>query len=326
MVFYSKDLEGFLPHLKEELKKKFSGCRKIAVKLHFGEPGNKNAFRLSDIQPFTELLKELKIDFVMIDTPVMYDSQRNSVSGYTKAIREKGWNKLGETKVSSEFIKVKGENLTYEVSKDLFDAEGVLVISHVKGHVCSGFGGAIKNLGMGALSRETKKAIHEGGKPEFDIEKCIKCRACERSCPINGIKFTDRPDFVMCFGCSNCAYACPTGAIKPKVNYFDVLLAEGASCADRNFKKKHYISIMNRISKECDCNVNPGEIIAEDEGYLSSGDAPSIDRAAHDIIAKEEGEVFLAHNKKTGLLHIDAAEKFGMGSQKYRLETAKKKK
>ncbi|MCX6710747.1 MAG: DUF362 domain-containing protein [Candidatus Woesearchaeota archaeon] len=254
---------------------------------------------------------------------VAYPSPRNTPEGYKKVILERGWNELGETRVSSEYVKVKGENMEYEVSKDLVDADGVLVITHIKGHPCTGFGGAIKNLGMGALSKKTKSAIHSGGEPVFKREKCSACRSCEKACPISGIDFTDSPKFRECLGCSNCAYACPNGAIKPRINYFDVLLAEGASCANRNFRRKHYISIMKRITKLCDCERNPGGIIAKDYGYLSSGDAVSIDLAAHDIIAKNEGEVFLRYNKKTGLAQIEAAERFGMGSRKYDMKILK---
>jgi hypothetical protein len=207
--------------------------------------------------------------------------------------------------------------MSYQVCKELTDADAVLTITHVKGHVCTGFGGAIKNLGMGALTAKTKRDIHSGGEPVL-LDGCTACKTCERMCPINGIKVTDKPNFTKCFGCSNCIYHCPFNALKPKVNYFDVLLAEGAYAASSNFKKQFYISYLVNITKKCDCEKNSGEIISENSGYLFGKDGVAIDKASYDILTKEE-QVFLKHNKKKGTEQIKAAESLGMGTQDYEL-------
>jgi uncharacterized Fe-S center protein len=164
-VYYYKDAETmFLAKLESEIKNTFTGCKKIAVKLHFGEPGNKTAFKPEDIAPIAAVLKKLGIEFFLYDTSVSYDSPRNNTEGYKHVALEKGWGKIGEVVIDGGFVKVKMKNLTHEVGKPLADADGVLVVSHFKGHVCCGFGGAIKNLGMGALSPKSKQAIHDGGR------------------------------------------------------------------------------------------------------------------------------------------------------------------
>jgi uncharacterized Fe-S center protein len=239
-VYNTENEKKFLDKLKVELKDRFEGCKKIAIKLHFGEPGNKTAFVPEDIKPITELLKEIGIDFFLFDSPVKYDSPRNTVEGYKEVARKKGWEELGEIRTNDEYISVKGENLTYEVCKELVDADAVLVVSHVKGHVCTGFGGAIKNLGMGALTKKTKGDIHHGGEPVL-IGECTQCGACERACPLGTLKVKDKPVFGICYGCSNCVYACPNSVLKTRVNYFDVLLAEGSSVAQSKFKKTFYL-------------------------------------------------------------------------------------
>ncbi len=320
-VCYSKSLnEQFLLRLKQELKENFKDCRQIAIKIHFGEPGNKTSFKPEDIMPIINLLKELNFGFFLYDSPVAYSSPRNNPITHKVIALKKGWGKLGKLINKEDFIEAKGKNLTYQVCKPLTSADGVLVITHLKGHICSGFGGAIKNLGMGALTKKTKKDIHAGGEPIFEGE-CTQCKSCELACPLGTLKVKDKPIFGTCYGCSNCVYACPNNLIKPKVNNFDILLAEGASLAQKNFKKVYYISFLKNITKECDCERNPKEIIAKDCGFLLSKDGVAIDKAAYDIITKNSSEdVFLKHNKKSGLKQVQEAERFGMGSQDYELK------
>lgn len=320
-VFYSEKLdEKFLNKIREELRTAFKGCKKIAIKIHFGEPGNKYAFVPEDIKPITNILKDVGLDFFLFDSSVRYNSIRANPLTHKKYAIKKGWGELGEIVTNDEFITVKAKMMDYEVCKTLADADGVLVISHVKGHVCSGFGGAIKNLGMGALTPKSKGDIHSGASPVFSGE-CKQCRACELACPMGTLKVTaDGPEFGLCFSCSDCIYACPEGLIKPRVAPFDYLLAEGASCAQKKFKKEYYISYLTNIVKLCDCNSDPGKLIAKDSGFLASSDIVAIDAASHDIITKKAGEdVFLKFNKKGGMEQVQEAEKLGMGSSKYNL-------
>jgi len=312
---------GFLNNLKQELKSNFSGCHTIAIKIHFGEPGNKTALWPEDVAPIIDAVKEAGFSYFMFDSPVVYNSPRGDVDQYMEEAEKKGWNKLGKIVISNDSIPVKGKHLTYNVCKPLAEADAVLVVTHFKGHVCSGFGGAIKNLGMGALSRETKGDIHDGAKPIFS-GKCIQCKACADSCPVDGIEVTDSPHFNICFGCSNCAKVCPEHSINPKVAYFDTLLAEGAAAAQSKFKKQYYVSLMKRITQKCDCNRGNSDIIAKDAGFLMSKDGVAIDKAALDIITRNEGlNPFLKYNKKTSLDQIEEAERLGMGKKDYQLVT-----
>jgi uncharacterized Fe-S center protein len=282
--------------------------------------GNKNAFKPKDVEPITNLLKKMGFNIFLFDSSVAYTSPRKNPKTHKFWAITKGWNKLGNIRLGDEYVTIKGKYMDYQVCEKLGDLDGVLVISHVKGHDCSGFGGAIKNLGMGGLAIKSKHAIHFGGKPVFK-GKCNQCKTCELSCPLGSIKVKDKPIFSgVCFGCSNCAYVCPNKCIKPKVNYFDALLADGANSAQKTFKKFYYVSLLNNISKHCDCTINPGEIIGKDSGIIASKDGVAIDKAAHDIITENNGEdVFLKYNKKSGLQQVMEAEKLGMGSSEYQL-------
>ena len=321
-VYFSNALnENFLNHLEGKLKETFNGCSEIAIKIHFGEPGNKTAFRPEDIKPITDLIKKIGLNFFMYDSSVNYGGIRGEHESHKKYALDKGFGDLGEVRTGDEYVESKGKYMTYQVCKKLPDADGVLVISHFKGHPCSGFGGAVKNLGMGALTPKSKNDIHRGGEPAFSGE-CAMCGACVRACPINTLKLgEDRPVFGECWGCSNCAMACPNDCLKPKVAEFDALLADGAGAALRTFKKKYFVSFIKNVTERCDCEADSMEVIAKDVGVVSSSDIVSIDTAARDMIVEKEGkDVFLEANKKTGLRQLEVAEELGMGKADYSLK------
>ena len=127
----------------------------LTIKLHFGEPGNKTALFPDDIKPIIDSLKKLGLEITMVDTPVAYDSQRNTPEGYLQTARQRGYEKLGKINILDEYQDITTKDLTVQVAKGIIEAENLLVISHVKGHCCSGFGGAIKNFGMGAVNLKT---------------------------------------------------------------------------------------------------------------------------------------------------------------------------
>jgi len=325
-VIFLKDESGFEAALKKELPKRFKAGEKIAVKLHFGEPGNVTALRPEFVKRVVDALKAIGARPFLFDSPVSYPGPRNTVKDYEKAVIDMGFgeDKVGcQSVISDSVIMVKGKGLTYGVCKTLADADGVLVLTHVKGHFCSGFGGAIKNLGMGALSKATKQEIHDGGKPEY-ISGCTLCGACEKSCPLDNIRYDEgRPYFdkTWCCGCSDCVYACQFGALKARSGYgFDYLLSEGAGSALKNFKKAYFINEVRRITKDCDCFGKVQKPITDDVGILLSEDIVAIDKAAMDLINKQAGEdFFLKVHKKSPIVHIKEAEKLGMGGTEYRL-------
>jgi len=319
-VYHSNLLdEKFMGRLRSELSTTFKGCKRIAIKLHFGEPGNDKAFTPKDIEPIVKLLEELKFNYFLYDSSVNYGGQRAKPESHKIYAESKGFKNV---QTGDDYIDVKGEHFTYQVCSKLTEADAVIILTHVKGHVCTGFGGAIKNLGMGALTGKTKGDIHNGGKPVFSGD-CIHCSICVKNCPINGMVLDPNkkyPVVKMCFGCSNCAYVCPNHVISTKVASFDILLAEGAYAAQSKFKKYYYISMVNNIARQCDCMSNPGAVIAKDEGWLASPDGVAIDQASYDIIVKNDGEVFLKNNKKKGHHQLEVAEKLGMGKRKYVLK------
>ena len=293
----------------------------ILVKIHFGEPGNKTAFFPKDIEPIINALKSLGLRPTFIDTPVAYDSPRNTVAGYEQVVRDRGYDKLAPFIISDNFIEIKTKDFTAKVCKELTEAQNLLVISHVKGHECAGFGGAIKNFGMGGMLPESKKNIHGLCQPLFTESSCTGCGTCARLCPAHAIEIINgkaRVDLEKCYGCSICQINCPTHSLNPKLAIFDDLLAQGAAACINNLpKNSYYLNFIQNITKSCDCESNSCEILAPDRGVLFSDNPIAIDQASIDIIGKE---IFENSNHKDPTLQIKYAQGYTKFTADYQLE------
>jgi uncharacterized protein len=323
-VIFLKDKGKLQPVLQQELKSVFKIGEKIAIKLHMGEPGNKFYLKPETVKPVVDALLSIGCRPFLFDSPVMYKGNRDTEEKYLASAKKHGFDKLGiPIIVSNESIPVKMGHLTYEVCRALADADGVLIQTHVKGHFCSGFGGAIKNLGMGALSVSSKKEIHEGGEPIYR-EGCIMCGKCEKVCPTKNVRYENkRPYFdkSFCVGCSNCAIYCPVNAIHPKVAIFDTLLAEGAGAALKLFKKYYCVNFFIQVAENCDCWSAGNKILAADVGIILGKDIVAVERASADLARETHGrDIFEETSHKSPLVHIKEAESLGLGKQKYTLK------
>jgi uncharacterized protein len=324
-VKFSKSVNLNKSLLKKLLSKQFEPGFPVVIKLHFGEPGNPHAFIAKDIKPLVEALQELNFETVLIDTPVAYNSPRGSKKGYEKVAKDRGYAALSKCYVENQYQKQKVADLEFEVAKILAEAKNVLVLTHVKGHECAGFGGAIKNLGMGALSPKSKGLIHGASKPVLDPELCVGCGICASVCPANAITIQNnlaKPNLNLCYGCSICQIVCPQKALQPKAKFFDEALAMGAVAAIKLMPKNtFYINVIKNIAKGCDCESRAMLILAEDIGILYGDNPVAIDQASVDLINQKAGkDVFYQANNKDPKLQIDYAAKYAKLSKEYHLE------
>jgi len=324
-VLDKKNIEKFDTVLKEKLNGFFPSGSKVAVKLHMGEEGNEYYLKPEFAKKIVDVLKSLGVKPFLFDSPVMYEGFRNSADKYYKTAEKHGFTEkeIGcPIVISNESVKVKTEHLDVEVCKPLHESEYMLVLSHVKGHGCAGFGAAIKNLGMGGVSTKTKKDIHGGGAPIIN-DNCTACGVCAKACSMGAITIKNKAvcNYDLCFGCSVCYYVCPNNAIKPKKATFDLLLAEAAGASIRHMKKIFYVNVLIDISKFCDCWSGENDIVFEDIGMLFGKDMVAIDKASFDLINEKAGkDLFKEIHKKSPLLHIESASKLGIGKLSYGLE------
>jgi uncharacterized Fe-S center protein len=283
---------ALLEFLFRALHNFFPPYSRIAIKLHMGEPGNRRFIDPALAKGIAECLAKLRCNPFFFDTPVIYASLRGTVEGYLKSAAAHGFTKenLGvPVIISNRGVAAEGENMTFHLAADAIEADGVLVLTHVKGHIACGMGGAIKNVGMGCVAKETKGAIHEGGEPAYD-GGCTQCGVCVERCPTGNIILEGgRPRFgvTWCPGCSNCALVCPEQAIRPHVNFFDELLAESAVLAASRFKRTFAVNVLRNISLLCDCVADAGPLVAPDIGFVCACDMLTADVASLELLERD---------------------------------------
>jgi uncharacterized Fe-S center protein len=297
--------------LMEACLNSFSPGDTVAVKLHMGEANNKTALSPAFVKGIVSALRSMGTRPFLFDSPVVYASRRNTVEGYLELARERGFTPdyIGcPVHVSNEGIPLKGEKAEYSLCRMLAEADGVCFVSHVKGHPCTGFGGAIKNIGMGAMSKETKGMIHDGGKPVYNCG-CTQCMKCVEMCPTSNIRMNeDHPEFdaTFCVGCSNCSLVCEEDAIQPAITHFDRMLAEATALALPHFGKLLFINCIINITKLCDCVSNSGKRLLDDVGFVLGNNICAVERASFDLIEKRAGrDIFFDTHHVSPLAHID---------------------
>ena len=298
--------------------------REVPVKLHMGELKNKYYPKPEFVKLVIDELKKRGVDPYLFDTTVAYTGLRHTKPGYEKVTKMHGFTlkNVGCNVViddSGSLITV--ENREYEVATHLVEATHIFAISHVKGHVATGMGGAIKNFGMGGVTKETKRKMHNGSKPLHQKDACTYCGVCAEVCPFDAIKVTKNTlehDDKACFGCGLCVDACEYGAIKHKEADFQYLLVCAAKAC---LQDKHVIFLneLKRISRSCDCDPFADPIICPDIGYLVSDDPVAIDKASLDLINGVKENVFEKVNKVSPLKQIKYGEEIGLGSSSYQL-------
>jgi hypothetical protein len=300
----------------------FAG-KDVLVKLHMGELGNLSFLKPEVVKVFVDALKKFGANPFLFDTTTRHPSRCTKEKYYDTAVNKHGFYKVGcEVVIGNEGPKVKVENFEFEIAQEFFDTKNILVLSHAKGHSFSGFGGAIKNLGMGATSLKTKMEMHEWSKPVWDRKLCAKCSSCADVCPLNSIKVGGEwcLDEKKCLGCGKCVATCSYGALKNKADLQDSL-ARMAKASIEN-KKMLYVNLMIDITKRCDCANNeifPYEILCDDIGILVSDDPVSIDAASIDLIEQKMKKSFADVWNVDARRQLKKAEELEMGSMKYEL-------
>lgn len=272
----------------------FRGAR-VPIKLHVGEPGNKYYISPFIVKLIVGRLKDMGAEPFLFDTTVVYSSPRSTVDGHKSVAYRHGFgdSQMGcEVVIGEEGVKVVECGHSFEVAKEIYESTHLLVISHGKGHIQAGFGGAIKNLGMGGVTKSTKRRIHHMSIPRLSAEKCDLCGSCAEICPSHAITVDSdwKYDSAACNGCGKCVSACPTAALSYEIMDFQKGLALSARACIRG-KKVLYVNALVNIARGCDCESHPDPIICPDIGYLASNELAAIDRASLDLINEVKPDI-----------------------------------
>lgn len=314
----------------------------IAIKIHFGEKDNNGHIHADIVKHAAGVLKKKSQRVFVTDTNTLYIGRRSNSIDHIKIADEHKFNLAntgipviiadGLTGRNFKSIEINGKHLkSVKIASDIVHSDFMLCLSHMTGHMQTGFGAAIKNLGMGCASRAGKLEQHSNVLPEVSRVKCIGCGACLEWCPTKAIAIEGLKAVVIkdkCIGCGECAIACKIGAVDIKwsetVKVLQEKMAEYAMGVVKTLmpEKMYYMNFLTHITKDCDCMAKDEPPICEDIGIMASADPVAVDQASVDMLLKVNKEdVF-----KKGYPHIDwsvqlkYAESIGLGSTKYELE------
>jgi uncharacterized Fe-S center protein len=227
-----------------------------------------------------------------------------------------------------------------KIGQAVMDADIIISMNHFKGHVATGFGGAMKNLGMGCGSRAGKMEMHSAGKPRIHAEKCVGCGRCVQVCAHDGPSITDRKatiDHDKCVGCGRCIGVCPMDAVySPDDETNDILNRKMAeySWAVLNGRPHFHISLVIDVSPNCDCHSENDAAIVPNVGMFASFDPVALDMACVDAVnaqpvirgsAADAGDhcdhdhFHRMHPETCWMSCLEHAEKLGLGTREYEL-------
>lgn len=323
-VYFTDDVSGQgVLKIYQKIKAEVRG--KAAVKVHFGEEGNRNYLKPAMVKPLVDYLKA-----TLVETNVLYSGPRQRTDSHLKLAKAHGFDFAPIDILDSEGeVAWPCSTERYSrvlVGKHIKNYGTIIMLSHFKGHGLAGFGGAIKNIAMGLASPAGKRAMHAQLVPAFDNERCVACNACALQCPAKAIATNPiRIDPRKCIGCGQCLQICPAGALSaPRGRVgpeeFDRRLAEYAK-AIADSVHLVYINILADISPDCDCAANAGKPFVKDIGILASTDPVAIDQASLDLVNQAHGcqDAFLQESGRSGRVQLEHGERIGLGSRKYRL-------
>ena len=331
----------------------------VAIKMHFGELGNLGFLRPNYARAVADVVKSLGGKPFLTDCNTLYPGSRKNALEHLYCAWENGFTPMtvgcpiliGDGLKGTDDVEVPVEGGEYvkaaKIGRAVMDADIFISLSHFKGHEMTGFGGAIKNIGMGCGSRAGKKEQHSNGKPVINADACRGCKRCLHECANNGLHFDEATRKMQvvtenCVGCGRCVGAC---------NFDAIAFANDAATKELNCRMAEYtkavidgrpgfhISLVMDISPKCDCHAEIDAPILPDIGMFCSFDPLALDQACVDACLRQQPlpgsqlydnmhkEGFCDHHDhfenstpeseyKTCLAH---AEKIGIGSREYEL-------
>lgn len=329
----------------------------VAIKLHFGELGNLAFIRPNYVKAVADLVKEQGGLPFLTDCNTLYPGSRKNALEHLDCANLNGFNTtttgcqiiIGDGLRGTDDIGVPVVNGEYVeealIGRAVMDADVFISLTHFKGHEMTGFGGSIKNIGMGCGSRAGKMDQHSSGKPLISEDSCRGCTRCSKECGSAAISFKNKKAYIdqeLCKGCGRCIGACSFDAIfVPQWDAGEVL---GRKIAEYTQAVCHgrpcfHISLAMDISPNCDCHGENDAPILPNIGMFASYDPVALDQACADAcqrqvpmqnsqlsdnLAKEDWHCHHDHFKDSNpnvrwKETLEHAEKIGLGIRDYEL-------
>ncbi|MDD6439936.1 MAG: DUF362 domain-containing protein [Lachnospiraceae bacterium] len=331
----------------------------VAIKMHFGELGNLAFLRPNYAKAVADVVKENGGLPFLTDCNTLYPGSRKNALEHLTCAEMNGFNSIttgchviiADGLRGTDEVEVpirNGEYLkTALIGEAVMDADVFISLTHFKGHEAAGFGGAIKNIGMGCGSRAGKMQQHNDGKPHVIEEKCRKCHRCARECGSDAIDYERGVAHInqdICKGCGRCIGACAFDAIEnDNANANEVLGCKMAEYTQAvcDGRPCFHISLIQDVSPNCDCHGENDAPILPDVGMLASFDPVALDQACVDLceqqtpirnsqlgdnLARPDWHHYHEHFKDNNpnvawKETLEHAEKIGLGTREYELIT-----
>lgn len=327
--------------------------RFTAIKIHFGEPGNLAFLRHHYAKVVADTVKELGGKPFLTDCNTLYVGGRKNALDHLDSANANGFTPYttgcqliiadGLKGTDETYVPVEGGTYVKEakIGQAIMDADVFISLSHFKGHEQAGFGGTLKNIGMGCGSRAGKLEMHSAGKPHVDPELCVACKSCTKICAHDAISFPEKAASInhdKCAGCGRCIGVCPKDAILPASDESnDILNCKIAEYAKAvlDGRPHFHISLVIDVSPYCDCHGENDAAIVPDVGFFASFDPVALDMACVDAVNAQppirhsllgECQEDAAHDHFHAIspdtnwqAAIEHAVKLGLGSKEYEL-------
>jgi Uncharacterized Fe-S center protein len=331
-----------------DFEKKF-----VAIKTHFGELGNLAFLRPNYAKVVADTVSEMGGIPYLTDCNTLYAGKRKNAIEHLETASLNGFNSItagchtiigdGLKGTDDVEIPVEGKYIrTAKIGRAISDADIIISLNHFKCHELTGFGGAVKNIGMGCASRRGKMELHTSGKPSVREKRCKGCRKCLSVCAHSAITITEGKaniDHGKCVGCGRCIGMCGYDAISVNMDEsLDVInykIAEYAMAVLEG-KPNFHVSVIADVSPFCDCHGENDLPIIPNVGMLASFDPVALDKACVDISQKQPmiagsrlyvnaggkkpDDIFkCTHPTTRWQATFEHAEKMGFGSSKYEI-------
>lgn len=328
-----------------------------AIKIHFGEPGNLAYIRANYAAKLVQFLLDKQAKPFLTDSNTLYLGRRSNAIDHIKSAYENGFNPLavpcpviiadGLKAIDYREIPVDlTHSKTAKIGAAIADADIILSVNHFKGHEQTGFGGALKNIGMGSASRQGKLELHSTSKPKIDVASCTSCGQCVKYCAYKAIRLNKNKkaeiDYEKCTGCGQCVAVCQFDSAQPvwdsSTDIMNYKIAE-YTYATLKGKPHFHINFIMDVSPDCDCWACNDAAIVPNIGMAASLDPVALDKASADLVTRSAANMNTVLNvKKYGelqdadkfkMIHPNTdwkeglryAETIGLGSMNYELIT-----